>query len=506
MKQPVTFVATTPIDILDPDMLATGDLIQYVTAEPTAEVVVTEFNVEDLKRTFGTRYKRTSPFLVGDGTGQLFLVEPRPSDAMSTESAVICTMMEIPTHGVSRNYPWGVTVSALYEKLFDIYSELEAVLRAVVMLPPEVFDESVAKNFSQFATVKGYTEEIVMTEVFIDEPYFKVLEMPEVKEKEVGVQLKDVPMNTRANRRLIREVLGHNEPALRIQWEKNPHGYTYDEWLEKIQCIHIRALKDLETIDMLSDDKYVEALHGFQRAEAILLHADAVKKDPTTEPLYNWVKKHYGEELTELGKAAALADIEGVMRPNEGVAGGGGGDVASLFVVGFDGTVVQDMSDEGIIGPVSPFAIATMIALQENGHCVILWHDRGDAGDEAYEDMMEMLASNNFVPNGTVKMVGVSKIRHDDVHIHFPHAEFPFDLMNQFQDVTYTIDVRSFGGEVINIMGAADNIPTLYWGDICTKMEGMGYLTDDQLQEILQSVADILAEGNLEVETDTPGA
>ena len=261
---------------------------------------------------------------------------------------------------------------------------------------------------------------------------------------------------------------------------------------------------------MLTDDKYVEALHGFQRAEAIILHAQAVKNDPVnTADLYNWVKKHYGEELNDLGKAAALADINGVERPNEGVAGGGGGDIASLFVVAFDGTVVQDMLDENMIGPVSPFAISTMIALQENGHCVILWHDRGDVGDEAYEDMMEMLASNNFVPNGTVKMVGVSKVRHDDVTIHVPHDEFPFDLNNQFQDVTYTIDVRSFGGEVINIMGAADNIPTLYWGDICTEMEGMGYLTDVQLQEILQSVAGILAEGNLEVEAgaeaDAPG-
>ena len=90
------------------------------------------------------------------------------------------------------------------------------------------------------------------------------------------------------------------------------------------------------------------------------------------------------------------------------------------IAVDFDGTIVEHAYPE--IGKEKPFAVDTLIRLQEEGHRIILWSVReGDRLEEAVEFCrrrgLEFYAVNSDFPNASWSGSGVSRKVQADIYI-----------------------------------------------------------------------------------------
>lgn len=289
--------------------------------------------------------------------------------------------------------------------------------------------------------------------------------------------LKDVPLTTRAGRRMVRNSIEQNRETLEGLHQGSHSQLTFDEWMVQAQGVNVEALKDLEKIDALPDEQYIEAMVTFKKAEAQAYHSQAIKDGKTDLHLFDWVKENFGEEFGNLGRQQAEAEVEGIDVPQEA------GDVElepATFLVTFDGTVVEDQFPA--IGPVSPFAIDVMKALVRNGHKLFVLSMR------RLEDREAML---QFLSDSDVEVVGVVESMYADGQLHREQVHFVTPEDNEdftFVDVDYLIDHRQFGMATVQISGRVNGEPTLYWGDLAQQLVELGYITEEDIEEALNAL------------------
>lgn len=315
-----------------------------------------------------------------------------------------------------------------------------------------------------------------------------------VEEEEKRLNLKDIPLTTRANRRLVRDILEKNSVSLLHAWQtyltNNKSEYSYFDWLTEQQGVYISVLNELQKLDELPDDQYVEAMIAFQKGDAQARHSQAVKDGKTELHLFDWVKENYQIEFNDLGRDMAMKDIEGVTAQQEPAGAEEAGEAidsnSAVFVVTFDGTVVEDNSPA--IGPATPFAIAVLKALVKNGHAVILHTDRDE---EDLTAVIEYLDKSDFTPHGVVNCISSSDTLNEAINgLRFltPLEGTVLEGADEEDGIEfdYLIDHRHYGANLVTLSGMAGTLPTLYWGDMAGAMVEKGYLTEEDLEIIKQ--------------------
>ncbi|BAS04906.1 hypothetical protein [Ralstonia phage RSF1] len=299
------------------------------------------------------------------------------------------------------------------------------------------------------------------------------------------IHLKDIPLTNRDSRRLVRNTINQHREALEDAHTRSGSSLSFDEWMVQNQGVNIPALQQLEGIDALPDDEYVDAMVKFKQAEVTAYHNVAVQKGETDKHLFDWCVENFGEEFQHVGRKDAQMEIDMHAIDPEIEDDGGQEEIPAVFVVTFDGTIVEDQRPAAI-GPESPFAVATLKALKKNGHAVFIFTGRKGEDREA---MLEFLQKSDFTPSGTV-----SVLLPDDV---MTHEEV--DLIdNQYRDaldthgglaIDYLIDHKQFGVAVVQISGKANAAPTFFWGDLVDKLRNEGYLSDEDV-DIIKSALD----------------
>lgn len=305
--------------------------------------------------------------------------------------------------------------------------------------------------------------------------------VPEEAPARPKLHLKDIPLTTRANRRLVRSSIAGAREQLEKLHQDSASQLSFDDWMEQAQAVNMRALNDLEKIDSLPDDEYVEAMVTFKKAEVQAYHSQEVKAGRTDKHLFDWTLENFGEEFNDLGRAGALNDIQGIEQNEEQEQDIG--DEKAVFLVSFDGTIVENQRPS--IGPESPFAMGVVKALQANGHTVFILSNRVN---EERDGMLKFFEAHEFRPTGTCSAMAADGIlRAEDVDF-IGNAFSQDDLLGR--EIDYLIDFRQFGAPTIQVSGKADADPTMYWGDMAQALTDMGYLADEDLANIMESLND----------------
>lgn len=287
------------------------------------------------------------------------------------------------------------------------------------------------------------------------------------------IHLAAIPLSDRGNRRLLRDILEQYKEELEAARNEFSPDILMDDYLLQVKGVQIVELRQLDVIDALPDDEYVNAMVEFKKGVVLAYHAKAVADGKTTDTVYGFCVEYFHEEFSTVGRAAAELEINPVEFEETEVE-------PSVFIVGFDGTVVENQGS--IIGAESPFAVATLRALQANGHWIIIWHDRDDVN---YRDMMTFLKMGEVVPNGTIMKLPAGDINVSEIidQQGLPLAEGQVKL-----PVDYIIHNSSFQCSRIAITGNESNV-SFYWGDLVTDLVNEGYLTEEDKNDISSRLA-----------------
>lgn len=304
--------------------------------------------------------------------------------------------------------------------------------------------------------------------------------LPEESKEPPKLHLKDIPLTTRANRRLVRDAIANAREQLEKMHQDSASQLSFDDWMVQAQAVNVHALNDLEKIDNLPDDEYVEAMVAFKKAEVQAYHSQEVKAGRTDLHLFDWTLKNFGEEFNDLGREAALKDIQGIEHDEE--ADLDIGDEKAIFLVSFDGCVVENQYPS--IGPESPFAMGILKALAANGHHVFILSNRAN---EEYDAMLKFFEAHEFQPVGICPcMWADGRIQREDVK--FIAEVNEEDFLDA--EIDYLIDFRQFGVPTVQVSGKAEADPTMYWGDMAQSLTDMGYLAPEDMESIMESLHD----------------
>jgi hypothetical protein len=370
----------------------------------------------------------------------------------------------------------------------DLFKENEKLpqLRMTLLSNPDVFAHNTLYSRLAVLTPQEHAETNIDQKWDTDTMHW--VENTDPVEEEVEkprIQLKDIPLTTRASRQLVRNTIAENREKLEDLYKKWEHADTasFDQWMTEVQGVHMKALADLEGIDKLSDEEYVEAMVTFKKAEAQAYHSQAVKDNKTDMHLFDWVKLQFGEEFSDLGRAAALQELHGLEPGADQSADSIEEDEPGVFLVSFDGTIVE--SQRPLVGPESPYAMGVIKALQKNGHHVFIMTPRQN---EERDDMMKFFDASGFKPTGICRgMWADGELQREDVDFLVSEEEKE-KLLNQQLYVDYLIDHRSFGASTVQISGKVEYEPTMYWGDMVQNLADLGYLTEEDVDQILNSL------------------
>ena len=297
------------------------------------------------------------------------------------------------------------------------------------------------------------------------------------------IHLKDVPLDIRNGRRMVRASIEANGESLTNMFIKSGAQLTFDEWMETSQGVNMKVLKELEKIDNLPDDEYVKAMMAFKKGEAQAYHSQQLKDGKTTLHLLDWTLENFGVEFEQLGRKEALAEVLSIEDEfPEQLDGDEDEDLSpAVFLIAFDGTIVEDRAPR--IGPETPFAIPVLKKLIEKGHQVIILSDRDTDSRGAMLD---------FLKNSGVEVIGATFSFHADGVVHgdqIYHVKDPANVSEEYV-IDYIIDHRFFGAPMIQISGRADHGSTLFWAKLVGDMTDTGYLTQEEVDEIQASLSE----------------
>lgn len=365
-------------------------------------------------------------------------------------------------------------------------------LRMVALAEESRFREH---GFDKFTTIISETE---FEEMRVNAQYNRDLgwddHTPWVEEeKKPMVSLAQVPLTTRANRVLVRNAM--NTLVERAIKRSADHPEVELKTVEELAVqhgVHLAALNDLADIDQLPDAEYVEAMTKFKKAEVEKYHMEAVRDEKTTKPLNEWCLEMFGEEFETIGRREALAEIANPFDEHPQADEEDMGPAPAIFVVGFDGCIVEDQRP--VVGPESPFAIGILQALQINGHAVIVLHDRVD--EEGVSSMNSFLDAAGFKPDAFAVALTATGIRYHDVTCIAKDPTHPLleEVANNFDthgvlEFDYLFDSRTFLAPSVQISGGVGSPSTLYWGDFVSPLLAMGYLKEGQSEVSLVAAA-----------------
>lgn len=394
-------------------------------------------------------------------------------------------------------------------EMFRSFGKLPAACPLTVLVPHADFANSPLRasvndlSTEQFATTTPRTRYNFDT--------FDWEENDEVIDKAAAprrMHLKDIPLNTRANRRMVRSSIEVNKQSLVDQWEKQKYddgvvALSFEDWLTQSQGVNVQLLNSMVKIDSLPDSEYVAAFSGHQKVAVQALYKKDVEAGLTDLGLHAWVLKHYEVEFEDLGKEQALKDMEGIGDGPQEVGEVDADFGPAIFVVAFDGTVVENRFPE--IGAVAPYALETIRALLDNDHHVLIYTKRA-------HDIVEMRKLKDFfeaqdiVPSGYVSSVmadgeiSVSNVK-------FPNATFEDFLKEEVEgdyfDYQYLVSANQFAAPKMTL-STADNAGTImYWGDLVGALYNYGYVNEDQMQEMID-IMNAAATDQPEPQEETP--
>lgn len=390
-----------------------------------------------------------------------------PSGDQSTEEEAFYKLFHIPDDVVFASTPHGST----FMRFKIIASEVSVAetpgFEDIVFNDEEAYRiDNPTKTWD--AEKKVWVPKVSSTEPLVDK---------------VRLNMKDIPLNTRDGRRLVRNSIELHREALTNSFVRSGAQIPFDEWMTVNQGVNMNALQDLEKIDSLTDAEYVEAMVTFKKAEVQAYHAKAVKDGETDMHLFDWTQLKFGEPFHDIGRKEAMAEVHQLyiaedveqlddefIDPN---------DSPATFMVSFDGTIVEDQFPS--IGPATPYAMELLKMLIEKGHNVIILSDReGDLLNEMFDflkNKVRFVASTKFYPaSGLVRP-------HDMVFLdedHRPDGDDSFEI-------DYLIDVRQFAAPTINISGH-DYPATLFWDTTISAMLSLGYIDEEAVQTLLKSL------------------
>uniref|UniRef100_A0AAU7PGC1 Uncharacterized protein n=1 Tax=Burkholderia phage vB_BgluM-SURPRISE13 TaxID=3159457 RepID=A0AAU7PGC1_9VIRU len=298
------------------------------------------------------------------------------------------------------------------------------------------------------------------------------------------IHLRDIPLTNRANRRMVRNSIQQNREVLEDAHVKSGSSLSFDEWMVQNQQVNVVALQQLEGIDNLPDDEYVDAMVKFKQAEVTAYHNVAIQKGETDKHLFDYCVEHFGEEFQHVGRKDAQMEIDAQTVDPEIEDDSGEVDEPAVFVVTFDGTIVENQRPS--IGPESPFALETLKALKKNGHLVFIFSGRKDDERQA---MLDFMAASDFVPAGIVKLLlpdDVLTVEDTDRISQEWHPLIDKIELSEGLPIDYVIDHKQFAAPVVNITGKGD--ATYFWGDLIDSLYGEGYLTEEDVESIKDSL------------------
>lgn len=309
---------------------------------------------------------------------------------------------------------------------------------------------------------------------WVESPYVEGEEEDEIVEKK-RINLKDIPLDNRNGRRLVRASMEKYREELTNAFIKSGAQITFDEWMTVNQGVCVAVLNDLAKIDALPDNEYVTAMIAFKKGEVQAMHLQQLNDKKTELHLFDWTLQHFGVEFEELGRAEAEAEIVTIGEVNTDVPEDEELEPA-VFLVTFDGTIVEDHSPA--VGPQTPFAIPVLKKLIEAGHQVIILTDRDN--HDTRTPMLDFLKNVGVDVVGNVSYLPANGIIKGD----FMHHVQSNDNVGKEWLIDYTIDHRQFGAPMVQVSGSAEHPPTMLWTDVIAKLTQSGYLTEEDLFEI----------------------
>lgn len=293
------------------------------------------------------------------------------------------------------------------------------------------------------------------------------------------LNMKDIPLTSRNGRRLVRNSVAQNLAILEDAYARGGSQLSFDDWMVQNQGVNVYALRDLEGIDALPDSEYVAKMVKFKQAEATGYHNKALENKETELHLFDWVLQQFGVEFVDLGRKEAAAEIldtdvetgDTMNKEDEELP-------PAVFLITFDGTIVEDARP--VIGPESPFALATIRKLIEKGHKVFILTDRTD---DEFADMKEFFDTACVEVLGAVDSMPASgKIYTDYI------TNMGEELLTEDLPIDYLVDHRQYGITTVQISGRANGGSTYYWGDLLSRLHSDNYFTDADVEEISASV------------------
>ena len=443
--------------------------------------------LSDLKRLFGDLPVASFYIIDGDYLSYIALRSDHASDGGEIFANFFHLDQDLLDKAISESETcgfWSIGNFTEDVNVGDVYGVLPK-LRMKILIPSENFPTSpVSKCVALIEDYEDWKQANV--EYKFDGSTAKWVPntdpVEEIVEKK-RIHLKDIPLNTRNGRRLVRNSIEEALVTLTDLHMRSASQLSFDEWMTQSQGVHMKALRDLEVIDIMSDEQYVEAMVTFKKAEAQAYHSQAVKDKKTDLHLFDWVLENFGQEFNDLGRKEAEAEVQDFnMEPSPADAEGDSmklptGDdefIPAVFLVTFDGTIVEDQ--QPLIGPESPFALPTLRKLIELGHQVIIFSWRQN---KERQEMLDYLRTSNVVIAGSTTEFPADGIVITEEWLDSVHEE------HREHVVDYFIDHRQFAAPMIQISGRTNGGNTFYWGDLVSQLAENGYLSDDDIQEIM---------------------
>lgn len=473
-KSPVTY-AKAGVFAPAQGMAAHASIQQYVEsvfASPVAKdlIAVVAINKADLKRLFGVEYVKEFYATSVTRLSYVAIMEEAMAGGeevfariVALESQVLNDIHDNPAfvdlavRGIPHDLP--MTVLKSVEDF-----EKHNIRDCVVKIEREEFEKLSPQFFFDFENRAWIPN---------NEPVTKVV-------GRARLHLKDIPLNTRANRNLVRSSIEANDKALTDSWKAEGTPISFFDWMTTKQGVNMKFLQDMAKIDALPDDEYIAAFCAFQKAQAQIAHKKDLDAGLTEKHLFDWVKEHYGVEFNDLGKAQAELDIQGLTQEKQLDESADAEDAPGVFLITFDGTVVED--NYPLIGAESPYAMDTIRALLKNGHKVFILSQRVESEDD-FKALDEFFTSNGAQITGYVSALPANGVLQDTSIVWKKEEETSGEVF-----IDYIVDHRQFGASKVQVSNRDDAGPTLYWGDMVSQLSDYGYLTEEDTVEMMEAL------------------
>lgn len=308
--------------------------------------------------------------------------------------------------------------------------------------------------------------------------------------------LKDVPLTTRGNRIYVRNTINEYRDRFEAMFtdflstggehtlDEAGNTLTFSQWMVKAQGVNVPVLDEMQAIDELPVDKYVDAVVAYKQAVARAHHAKLVEENRTLQDLDTWCQDVLKVPFADVGRAEALEEVSEWADDDDddGYVWERNTKPRTVIVRAEGALFERGNAKHGIshFNQISPYAIDLIRFLNNAGWNFFMLVD----DEESIDLIQDHLTFQGVQPRGYITFLRGNGIV-DKADILNPEQ---VELQSSYE-VHHVLSDLIPSGNRIDISGMG--VLTYYWGDFVNQLMNDQYMNEEDVNKLWKNLLSI---------------